>query len=114
MTDSALLGSSFGVAPQNPQELGDELVRWDAFLAIGGRPRLERGAGPSLDPVQNLALGGEQIPFRVSGRGIEILVARLPHAEGLPLPSPATAGSAGYDLASAGDSDLRLCDRGPG
>ena len=40
---------------------------------------------------------------------IEVLIARLPHAEGLPVPSPATAGSAGYDLASAEEGDL-----GPG
>jgi dUTP pyrophosphatase len=32
---------------------------------------------------------------------IEVLVTRLPLAEGLPLPSLATSGSAGYDLASA-------------
>jgi dUTP pyrophosphatase len=30
-----------------------------------------------------------------------VLLTRLPHGEGLPLPSLATAGSAGYDLASA-------------
>ena len=30
-----------------------------------------------------------------------MLLTRLPHGEGLPLPSLATAGSAGYDLASA-------------
>ena len=32
---------------------------------------------------------------------MEVLIARLPHAEGLTLPGPATPGSAGYDLASA-------------
>lgn len=31
----------------------------------------------------------------------EILIQRLPHGEGLPLPSRATSGSAGFDLASA-------------
>lgn len=31
----------------------------------------------------------------------EILITRLPHGEGLPLPSRATAGASGYDLASA-------------
>jgi len=31
----------------------------------------------------------------------EILITRLPHGEGLPLPSRATTGAAGYDLASA-------------
>ena len=33
--------------------------------------------------------------------GVEIQIARLPHAEGLPLPARATAGSAGFDVASA-------------
>ena len=32
---------------------------------------------------------------------VEVLVARLPHGEDLPLPTPATPGSAGLDLASA-------------
>ena len=32
---------------------------------------------------------------------VEILVTRLPHAEGLPLPSYATAGAAGMDLVAA-------------
>jgi dUTP pyrophosphatase len=32
---------------------------------------------------------------------VEILVTRLPHAEGLPLPSYATAGAAGMDLLAA-------------
>jgi dUTP pyrophosphatase len=40
-----------------------------------------------------------------------VLLARLPHAEGLPLPSPATPGSAGYDLASADDGDLDPLER---
>ena len=53
-----------------------------------------------------------------------ILITRLPHGEGLPLPSPATPGSAGYDLASAEDGGPgaagaravpdRLRDRSPG
>jgi dUTP pyrophosphatase len=42
---------------------------------------------------------------------VEVLLARLPHAEGLPLPSPATAGSAGYDLASAEDGELAPLER---
>ncbi|HWX49080.1 MAG TPA: dUTP diphosphatase [Roseomonas sp.] len=33
--------------------------------------------------------------------GAEITVRRLPHAEGLPLPSYATAGAAGFDLLAA-------------
>jgi dUTP pyrophosphatase len=42
---------------------------------------------------------------------VEVLLARFPHAEGLPLPSPATPGSAGYDLASADDGDLAPLER---
>jgi dUTP diphosphatase len=42
---------------------------------------------------------------------VEVLLARLPHAEGLPLPSAATPGSAGYDLASADDGDLAPLER---
>jgi len=42
---------------------------------------------------------------------VEVLIARLPHAEGLPIPSPATPGSAGYDLASAEDGDLAPLER---
>ncbi|HET6837250.1 MAG TPA: dUTP diphosphatase [Gemmatimonadales bacterium] len=42
---------------------------------------------------------------------VEVLLARLPHAEDLPLPSPATPGSAGYDLASAEDGDLGPLER---
>ena len=37
---------------------------------------------------------------------VEVLLARLPHGEGLPVPSPATPGSAGCDLASAEDGVL--------
>jgi dUTP pyrophosphatase len=43
--------------------------------------------------------------------GVEVLLARLPHAEGLPLPNPATPGSAGYDLASAEDGELAPLER---
>jgi dUTP pyrophosphatase len=43
--------------------------------------------------------------------GVEVLIARLPHAEGLPLPGPATAGSAGYDLASADEGELAPLER---
>jgi dUTP pyrophosphatase len=45
------------------------------------------------------------------GPAVEVLITRLPHAEGLPLPSPATAGSAGYDLASAEDGELAPFER---
>jgi dUTP pyrophosphatase len=42
---------------------------------------------------------------------IEIQLTRLPHGEGLPLPSLATPGSAGYDLASADDGTLEPMER---
>jgi dUTP pyrophosphatase len=49
---------------------------------------------------------------RVSSEpAIEVLIARLPLAEGLSFPSPATPGSAGYDLASAEDGDLAPLER---
>ena len=37
---------------------------------------------------------------------LDVLLQRLPHAEGLPAPAPATPGSAGYDVASADDVEL--------
>jgi dUTP pyrophosphatase len=46
-----------------------------------------------------------------SGPPVEVLIARLANAEGLPVPSPATPGSAGYDLASAEDGDLAPLER---
>ncbi len=42
---------------------------------------------------------------------VEVLLSRLPHAEDLPLPAPATPGSAGYDLASAEDGELGPLER---
>lgn len=42
---------------------------------------------------------------------VEVLLTRLPHAEGLPLPCPATPGSAGADLASAEDGTLAPSER---
>ncbi len=42
---------------------------------------------------------------------IEVLLSRLPHAGDLPLPAPATPGSAGYDLASAEDGELAPLER---
>jgi dUTP pyrophosphatase len=48
---------------------------------------------------------------RVSKPAVEVLLTRLPHADGLPLPSPATPGSAGYDLASAEDGELAPLER---
>jgi dUTP pyrophosphatase len=44
-------------------------------------------------------------------RPVEVLVRRLPHAEGLPLPSYATPGAAGADVAAAISEEL---DLGPG
>jgi dUTP pyrophosphatase len=40
-----------------------------------------------------------------------VLLARLPHGEGLPLPALATPGSAGYDLASADTGVLAPLER---
>ena len=40
---------------------------------------------------------------------VTVLLERLPHGEGLPVPAPQTEGSAGADIASADDGDL-----GPG
>ena len=40
-----------------------------------------------------------------------MLLARLPHGEGLPLPALATPGSAGYDLASADTGVLASLER---
>ena len=42
---------------------------------------------------------------------VEVLLARLPHGEGLPVPSPATPGSAGCDLASADEGMLAPLER---
>jgi dUTP pyrophosphatase len=42
---------------------------------------------------------------------VEILLARLPHGEGLPVPSPATPGSAGCDLSSADAGVLAPLER---
>jgi dUTP pyrophosphatase len=41
----------------------------------------------------------------------EVLITRLPHAEGLPLPARATPGAAGYDIASAEDGLLAPMER---
>ena len=41
----------------------------------------------------------------------EVLITRLPHADGLPLPSQATPGSAGYDIASADQGRLAPLER---
>jgi dUTP pyrophosphatase len=41
----------------------------------------------------------------------EVLITRLPHGEGLPLPAQASAGAAGYDIASADDGVLAPLER---
>jgi dUTP pyrophosphatase len=41
----------------------------------------------------------------------EVLIRRLPHAEGLPLPSQATPGAAGYDIVSAEEGVLAPLER---
>jgi dUTP pyrophosphatase len=41
----------------------------------------------------------------------EVLVRRLAHGEGLPLPARATRGSAGYDIASAEDVTVQPLER---
>lgn len=41
----------------------------------------------------------------------EVLIARLPHGEGLPLPGRATEGSAGFDIASAEAGVLQPLER---
>jgi dUTP pyrophosphatase len=42
---------------------------------------------------------------------VQVSILRLPHGEGLPLPSAATPGSAGLDLASAEDGSLAPFER---
>ena len=42
---------------------------------------------------------------------MEVLLARLPDAQDLPLPTAATPGSAGYDLASAEEGELAPLER---
>ena len=42
---------------------------------------------------------------------IRIEILRLPHGAGLPLPARATEGSAGFDIASAEDAELRPGER---
>jgi dUTP pyrophosphatase len=41
----------------------------------------------------------------------EVLITRLPHGDGLPLPSLATPGAAGYDVASADEGPLGPFER---
>ena len=40
-----------------------------------------------------------------------MLISRLPHGEGLPIPQRATTGSAGYDIASAEGGTLAFLER---
>ena len=41
----------------------------------------------------------------------EVLITRLPHGDGLPLPAQATPGAAGYDVASADEGRLAPLER---
>ncbi len=41
----------------------------------------------------------------------EVLITRLPHADGLPLPTRGTPGAAGYDIASAEEGRLAPLER---
>ncbi len=41
----------------------------------------------------------------------QVLITRLPHGEGLPLPARQTPGAAGYALASAEEGDLQPLER---
>jgi dUTP pyrophosphatase len=41
----------------------------------------------------------------------QVLITRLPHGEGLPLPARQSPGAAGYDLASAEEGDLLPLER---
>lgn len=45
---------------------------------------------------------------KVVSNPLQLRVTRLPHAEGLPLPSYATAGAAGLDLIAANHEDIVL------
>lgn len=54
-------------------------------------PRRSESSAPRLIPSSN------------AGVPVQLLVMRLPHGEGLPLPGRATAGAAGMDLVSAVD-----------
>jgi len=51
-------------------------------------------------------------PSSSPGAPIELLVVRLPHGEGLPLPGRATAGAAGMDIVSAVDVTIAPGARG--
>jgi dUTP pyrophosphatase len=41
----------------------------------------------------------------------DVLIKRLPHGKGMPLPAPATAGAAGFDIASADDVTIGPMER---
>ena len=42
---------------------------------------------------------------------VRILIQRLPHGDGLPVPAPQTAGSAGADIAAAEEGELQPMER---
>lgn len=47
----------------------------------------------------------------VAGGTVRVLLARLPHGQDLPVPARASAGAAGYDLASADDGAIAPRER---
>src|ERR1041385_8115555 len=71
-------------------------IFWQCHPERSSLSRAERGKGPGRDGTipQSLHAFGMTDP-------IEILVSRLPHGEGLPLPARATPGAAGMDIVAA-------------
>ena len=67
---------------------------------MGGRPCILHPASCILYPVGWVGVSYDH------GMTIEVLIRRLPHAEGLPLPAYATDGAAGADLCAAVDAEM--------
>lgn len=63
--------------------------------------RVYRGRGTTRPSAAAIRLRDPARALHTVGMPIPILVCRLPHAAGLPLPSYATAGAAGMDLIAA-------------
>ena len=87
-----------------------KLAKHGLACGLQGRPcaaaRAQRGRGQGGVPGR-----GRGVPAAADRRRLgpvtEVLITpRCPHAEGLPLPSQATPGAAGYDIASADDGPL--------